>query len=186
MHVTFVVGSTTKLKAIPQQELSREPSGKISPKILNAPLAPLARSTSPKRNNRINYIKSKECGSCRTLFLKVRTLSKPYSSGLPNGINRFHLRGRQEVLERKRRKLTSRGGFPLAVPEKIFALSACSIFSTAAPNPACFLRRWRRSQALPPMKKSRHTNLCKRRVVCRDFGKREHFRNRYPAVCRTA
>ena len=38
---------------------------------------------------------------------------------------------------------------PLAVPEKIFALFACSIFSTAAPTPASLLCHRQRSQALP-------------------------------------
>ena len=37
----------------------------------------------------------------------------------------------------------------LAVPEKIFALPACSIFSTAAGAPPRFIRHWRRSAPHP-------------------------------------
>ena len=48
----------------------------------------------------------------------------------------------------------------LAVPEKIFALLACSIFSTAAGAPPRCIRHWRRSAPHPHPPRPPHPQIC--------------------------
>ena len=48
----------------------------------------------------------------------------------------------------------------LAVPEKIFALLACSIFSTATDAPPRCIRHWRRSAPHPHPPRPPHPQIC--------------------------